>query len=99
MIDQEKDRLIAEALGENSNGKYYFDVETGKTYIPAFDTWEGFGWIWPRLPHMDGYEDFMDNISEGWVMDGRGNKQYFIRSEYIDPPAMRNILAEFLERK
>jgi len=110
MTDQKKDRLIVEALGEcwhEWGNPSMHDPEMLQTrickicgknnendWIPKLATPEGFFWIWPRMQKMLWGAEFL----EWWWMGSESvPKAFYLIAFNINPPRLRDSLAEFLE--
>lgn len=86
MTDQEKDKLIVEALGEcwhEWEALSNQSLRLGEDYcymchnyrleveeIPNLTTWEGFGWWWERAQKMEWWDNFW-----GYLCDTVVNKK------------------------
>ena len=99
MTDQEKDKLIVEALGEcwHEFPTPYSCIcqKCGYYAIPQQLTDpDGFFWTWERAQKMEWWESFCRSL---WIL-GPFNP-VVVPSSYIEPTRFRDALAEFLERR
>lgn len=95
MTSQDKDRYIVEWFGGTHNSVCY-SFATGWLKTPDLTTWEGFGWLWPKMRTWNDGKLWMDFIN--YISRYLNELYYGSLMPLIDhPDKFRDAVYEFLK--